>query len=288
MSEKDILKELNGIEYSSEYKEKLNSFNEVSIEELKLKSANLKSKLSQSYFEKQKEMVKELLEKGEEIDYYVKGANIEMLRTMIAFGRGLTFKSNDIPFNYSIFVTNKRIFIGDSNYYDEANGFTVYNLDEIKEVERDKVGYKVDREVKKRRRQVMKFGVSPAVNFFILFRYSFGFIVSLVILTNTLFMWYNNYIRRGYVVGDDGKRYFDGFYDLMQASDAMTTGDNIIFSLIAAIIIWGIVRLVKYLTRSKLRISMKLKENDYLDFIVVNEDGEEIAKKLQSLSNNNK
>lgn len=149
MNDREIFKELNGINYNEqEIKEYINFSN---IEDKKLSSItnDVKTNLAKEKLMEACIYVEErLLEKDEVIEKIIKGTDPDML--MVATGANLMvnapFMTGDgYSFNVLMFCTNKRIILVSSNYYNRMQGIKIYNKEEIKEVT-------IGKDVKKRYR----------------------------------------------------------------------------------------------------------------------------------------
>lgn len=149
MNDREIFKELNGINYNEqEIKEYMNFSN---IEDKKLSSItnDVKTNLAKEKLMEACIYVEErLLERDEVIEKIIKGTDPDMLR--VATGVNLMvnapFMTGDgYSFNELMFCTNKRIILVHSNYYNRMQGIKIYNKEDIKDM-------LVGKDVKKRYR----------------------------------------------------------------------------------------------------------------------------------------
>lgn len=262
-----MLKALNGIEFSDDEIEECFNYDGISLEELKFKSANLKTTLSKTSFEEQKREVKNLLEKDESLKAYIKGASIELLRMgLLVNGAGPLglLKTDDIGFNYCFFVTDKRILVSDSNYYDKRlHNFKEIKLDDILDISFNKYGYRVPRKVKKASKSFIHH----------------------ITLTNS-FLYYFYLGGLGAAFGGFNLGYtkilnklianFSSFSALSSYKDSLSTG----LSLLTIAIIYFIVR---HFTKFKLRVTITTKDYKYYDFIIVNRDYSYIISMLKNI-----
>lgn len=138
MNDREIFKELNGINYNEqEIKEYMNFSN---IEDKKLSSItnDVKTNLAKEKLMEACIYVEErLLEKDEVIEKIIKGTDPDMLR--VATGVNLMvnapFMTGDgYSFNELMFCTNKRIILVHSNYYNRMQGIKIYNKEDIKDM----------------------------------------------------------------------------------------------------------------------------------------------------------
>ncbi|MDV4151658.1 hypothetical protein R0131_12565 [Clostridium sp. AL.422] len=138
MNDREVFKELNGINYKDEEVKEYIDF--ANIDDKKLSSitndirTNLaKEKLSEAFIH-----VKEkILERDEVIEKIIKGTDPDMLN--VATGVNLMINTPFITgdgysFNVLMFCTNKRIILVNANYYNRMQGVKIYNKEEIKEM----------------------------------------------------------------------------------------------------------------------------------------------------------
>ena len=138
MSDREIFKELNGINYDEkEVKEYIDIAN-MSDKKISSITNNVKTKLAKEKFNEACIHVKEkILEKDEIIEKIIKGTDPEMLK--VATGVNIVvnapFMTGDgYSFNILMFCTNKRIILVNANYYNRMQGVKIYNKEEIKEM----------------------------------------------------------------------------------------------------------------------------------------------------------
>ena len=138
MNDRQIFKELNGINYDDdEIKEYMDIAN---IEENKLNSItkDVKTKLAKSKFREACIYVKErILEEDEVIEKIIKTTDPDMLAvaTTVNMAVNAPFITGDgYSFNVLMFCTNKRIIEVSANYYNRMQGIKIYNNEEIKEI----------------------------------------------------------------------------------------------------------------------------------------------------------
>ncbi|MEG1003512.1 PH domain-containing protein [Clostridium sp.] len=240
---------LNGYSFSKKEQDEYLTYNGVTVEELKCISANLNTKISHGCFEENKKKIISMLSKDERIEAYIKGADIEMLEAIAAISMmsmGAVLKSDDYGFNYSIFVTNKRIFISGTNYYNFELNTKVYNLDEIEEV-------KFNREKLKRNNYTLKEAIQNRG-----FRWLTKGVLTITVL-NAIYSIYE------YMVSD---------YEIM--------GSLILPKVICLLSFLICLLIIRKLTEPKLRVKMRMKDGKILDFIIVNRDGLSLIKKVLS------
>ncbi|MFU7517354.1 hypothetical protein [Clostridium sp. HCS.1] len=138
MNDRQIFKELNGINYNEEeIKEYMDLTN---IEEKKLNSItnDVKTKLAKDKFKEACIHVKEkILEENEVIEKIIKATDSEMLAvaTGVNMMVNAPFMTGDgYSFNVLMFCTNKRIIVVNANYYNRMQGIKIYNKEDIKEI----------------------------------------------------------------------------------------------------------------------------------------------------------
>ncbi|MGL4772756.1 MAG: PH domain-containing protein [Clostridium sp.] len=272
MDDRELLKALNGIEFDEEEIEECLNYDGISIDELKYKSSNLVTKSSQEYFEEQKQMVKSLLDKDETMKAYVKGANIEMLRLGSILSGG-TFKTNDIGFNYSMFITQKRVFVCDMNYYNsKTSDFKEIPLKDIKDITLNKVGYRAPKEVRK----AWGGAIHPTTisNTWLYWLYGAGAIAGIGAIQAMITTLFNHFSLFG---GTPGEKVFP-IIDFVGKTSLI----SLCCSLSIVLVFYLIVR---HYTKYKLRVSLTTKSYAYFDFIIVNSDHKYILKILKQIKN---
>lgn len=138
MNDRQMFKELNGINYNEEeIKEYMDLTN---IEEKKLNSItnDVKTKLAKDKFKEACIHVKEkILEENEVIEKIIKATDSEMLAvaTGVNMMVNAPFMTGDgYSFNVLMFCTNKRIIVVNANYYNRMQGIKIYNKEDIKEI----------------------------------------------------------------------------------------------------------------------------------------------------------
>lgn len=138
MNDRQVFKELNGINYDEEeIKEYIDLTN---IEEKKLNSItnDVKTKLAKDKFKEACIHVKEkILEEDEVIEKIIKATDSEMLAvaTGVNIMINAPFMTGDgYSFNVIMFCTNKRIIVVNANYYNRMQGIKIYNKEDIKEI----------------------------------------------------------------------------------------------------------------------------------------------------------
>ncbi|MDU5105696.1 hypothetical protein [Clostridium sp.] len=138
MNDRQIFKELNGVNYNDEeIKEYMDLTN---IEDKKLNSItnDVKTKLAKDKFKEACIHVKEkILEEDEVIEKIIKTTDPDMLAvaTGVNMMVNAPFMTGDgYSFNVLMFCTNKRIIEISANYYNRMQGIKIYNNEEIKEI----------------------------------------------------------------------------------------------------------------------------------------------------------
>ena len=138
MNDREILKELNGINYDEE---EINEYmNFTNIEDKKLSSItnNIKTNLAKEKLREACIYVEErILENDEVIEKIIKGTDPEMLRAATAANLMINapyMTGDGYSFNVLMFCTNKRIIAVNANYYNRMQGIKIYNKEDIKEI----------------------------------------------------------------------------------------------------------------------------------------------------------
>lgn len=184
MNDRELFKELNGINYNEEEIKEYINFSNIEDKKLSSITNDVKTNLAKEKLKEACIYVEErLLEKDEVIEKIIKGTDKDMLRT--ATGVNLIvnapFMTGDgYSFNELIFCTNKRIIVVYANYYNRMQGIQIYNKEDIKEM-------LVGKEVKKKYRfkfqldyKRSKIGAIASSLFIIFMAHLFSSIVSKV------------------------------------------------------------------------------------------------------------
>lgn len=138
MNDRQIFKELNGIDHKDEeVKEYINLAN-ISDKKISSITNDVKTKLAKEKFSEACIYVKErVLENDEVIEKIIKTTDPDMLMTATAVNLivNAPFMTGDgYSFNVLMFCTNKRIIVVYANYYNRMQAVTVYNKEDIKEI----------------------------------------------------------------------------------------------------------------------------------------------------------
>ena len=242
---------LNGYSFSKKEQDEYLTYNGVTVEELKCISANLNTKISHGCFEENKKKIISMLSKDERIEAYIKGADIEMLEAIAAISMmsmGAVLKSDDYGFNYSIFVTNKRLFISGTNYYNFELNTKVYNLDEVEEV-------KFNRKKLKKNNLTLKEAIQ-----------------------NRGFRW----LTKGVLTITVLSASYPIYKLISEEYQNMGLNMQVIPKILGILTLLIPYLLIRKLTAPKLRVKMRMKDGKILDFIIVNRDGLSLIKKVLS------
>ena len=138
MSDREIFKELNGINYDEEEVKEYTDIANMSDNKISSITNDVKTKLAKEKFNEACIHVKEkILERDEVIEKIIKVTDPGML--MVATGVNLMvnapFMTGDgYSFNVLMFCTNKRIILVNANYYNRMQGVKIYSKEEIKEM----------------------------------------------------------------------------------------------------------------------------------------------------------
>lgn len=136
-----LIKDLNGIEFSEEELNRYMEIADVSDEKIEKLSDNIKTKLAKDWLKQVYSKVTSLLDDGEKIEKEIKGLdkdNTNAVMATAALSRGAFITSYDYAINKIVFITNKRIFVVNTNYYNRDLGYKIYNKSDIKKVYRSK------------------------------------------------------------------------------------------------------------------------------------------------------
>ncbi|MGL5152173.1 MAG: PH domain-containing protein [Clostridium sp.] len=272
MEDREFLKALNGIEFDEEEINECLNYEGISIDELKYKSSNLTTKISMDSFEEQKKLVKTMLRPNEKMDCYIKGARVDTLRMAVIIG-GTSFKTNDIGFNSSMFVTNERIITCDMNYYNsKVNDFKSHELKDITEIKFNRFGYTTPKDVKKAWGGVVHY--TDFYNLWLYVIYITGSFFAIKTFQSVFFALFNMFEIFGGVSGT--------------ALSEMSTSSAGDIALVFGVALLGILYLLfRHFTAYKLRVSIKTSDLQYYDFIIVNSDHQYIKKILNKIKKDN-
>lgn len=136
MSEREIFKQLNGINYEDKEINEYMKF--ANIEDKKLSSItnDVRTNLAKEKLKEAGIYVEEnILEKGEVIEKVIKGTDIEMLTGITAMNAIMPvpfMTAEGFSFNRLLFCTNKRIIVINANYFNNMQGNKIYNREDIK------------------------------------------------------------------------------------------------------------------------------------------------------------
>lgn len=184
MNDRELFKELNGINYNEEEIKEYINFSNIEDKKLSSITNDVKTNLAKEKLKEACIYVEErLLEKDEVIEKIIKGTDKDMLRaaTGVNLIVNAPFMTGDgYSFNELIFCTNKRIIVVYANYYNRMQGIQIYNKEDIKEM-------LVGKEVKKKYRfkfqldyKRSKIGAIASALFIIFMAHLFSSIVSKV------------------------------------------------------------------------------------------------------------
>lgn len=132
-----LIKDLNGIEFSEEELNRYMEIADVSDEKIEKLSDNIKTKLAKDWLKQVYSKILSLLDEDEKIEKEIKGLdkdNTSAVMATAALSRGAFITSYDYAINKIMFITNKRIFIVNTNYYNRDFGYKVYHKDELKRI----------------------------------------------------------------------------------------------------------------------------------------------------------
>lgn len=172
MNEKDVFKELNGINYREEEIDEYSDFIKNNNKNISKITNDIKTKLAK---EKLKEAIiyveKDILENDEVIEKVFKATDIDMIKAATAVNvvMAVPFMSGDgYTFNRLFFFTNKRIIIVSANYYNRVQGVKIYNREDIKQIDmgrdiKKKYRFKMILDLKRNKTKKIKAAVFPFI-----------------------------------------------------------------------------------------------------------------------------
>lgn len=138
MNDRQMFKELNGINYNDEEIKEYMDFTNIEDKKLSSITNDVKTNLAKEKLREACIHVKEkILEKDEVIEKIIKATDSEMLAvaTGVNIMINAPFMTGDgYSFNVLMFCTNKRIIVVNANYYNRMQGIKIYNKEEIKEM----------------------------------------------------------------------------------------------------------------------------------------------------------
>lgn len=138
MNDREILKELNGINYDEEEIKEYMNFIDIEDKALLKITNDVKTNLAKEKLREACIYVEErLLEEDEVIEKIIKATDQEILKASTAANIMINapFMTGDgYSFNGLMFCTNKRIIVVYANYYNRMQGIKIYKKEEIKEI----------------------------------------------------------------------------------------------------------------------------------------------------------
>jgi len=137
MLEAELINELNGIEYSNEEIDDYLNWAEISEDELNKISGDIQTKLARKALRECGEFIESTMEKGEYTEAVIKGTDRDAIVYSAFLGMfmpGAFLLSGDYSFGYIMFITNKRLIVVNSNYFNKALGTRIYTREEIKNI----------------------------------------------------------------------------------------------------------------------------------------------------------
>lgn len=135
--DKEIIRLLNETNYNEKEIEEFMEFAKINDYKLEKITNDVKTKIAKDSFKKAGYFVKSILNENESIEKIIKATDIDLIEeySMINASVKAPFITSDgYAFNKIIFITDKRIIILDSNYYNKALNYEIYDLDEIKNI----------------------------------------------------------------------------------------------------------------------------------------------------------
>lgn len=172
MNEKDVFKELNGINYREEEIDEYSDFIKNNNKNISKITNDIKTKLAK---EKLNEAIiyveKDILENDEVIEKVFKATDIDIIKAATAVNvvMSVPFMSGDgYTFNRLFFCTNKRIIIVSANYYNRVQGVKIYNREDIKQIDmgkdiKKKYRFKIILDLKRNKAKKIKAAVLPFI-----------------------------------------------------------------------------------------------------------------------------
>lgn len=253
--DKEIIRLLNETTYAEKEIEEFMKFAKIDDYKLEKITNDVKTKVAKDSFKKAGYFVKSILNENESIEKIIKATDIDLIEeySMINASIEAPFITSDgYAFNKIIFITDKRIIILDSNYYNKALNYEIYDLDEIKKIT---IGKKIKRKYKlnkffKENNSLIK------ILFFLFSAIPILFSIGLV----------------GYLVDELVRKFI--------------TKSEFVLVTISRIILFGSLYLI--ISRPKLssEVLIEFKNGSFYDIVIKNGDYKEIQNYLKSLNNN--
>lgn len=173
-------------------------------------------------------------------------------------------KTDDIGFNYAFFVTNKRLLVTDTNYYDKRlHTFKEIPFENIKDITFNKYGYRVPKEVKKASKSIIHH--TTLTNTFLYYFYFGGLVAA-----------YGGFTLAYTKIITKLSETYSSFSSLLPNIDFISSG-------LSFLSIGIIYLLVRHFTKFKLRVTITTTDSKYYDFIIVNRDYRYILSVLKSI-----
>lgn len=137
MLEAELINELNGIEYSNEEIDDYLNWAEISEDELNKISGDIQTKLARKALRECGDFIESTMEKDEYTEAVIKGTDRDAIVYSAFLGMfmpGAFLLSGDYSFGYIMFITNKRLIVVNSNYFNKALGTRIYTREEMKNI----------------------------------------------------------------------------------------------------------------------------------------------------------
>lgn len=169
MSDMELINELNGIEYDDAEIEEYLNWSNISDDELNKISGDIQTKLARISLKECGEFIDNSMEQGEYTEVVIKGTDRNAIVYSAFLGMvmpGAFLLTGDYSFGYVMFITNKRLIVVNSNYYNSALGRKIYNREEIKNIRFKRV---IDRSAKNLVKNFFKNIVTTPVGIFAVF-----------------------------------------------------------------------------------------------------------------------
>lgn len=253
--DKEIIKLLNETTYDENEIEEFMEFANIDDYKLEKITNDVKTKIAKDSFKKVGYFVKSILNENESIEKIIKGTDIDLMEEYTAISAKVKapfMTSDGYAINKIIFITNKRIIILDSNYYNKVLGYESYELDEIKNIT---IGKKIKR--KYRLHQFFKENSKLIkILFFLFAAIPILFGIGLV----------------GYLVNELVRKFI--------------TDSEFVLVTISRIIVFGSLYFIIFRSKLANEVLIELKNGKKYDIIIRNKDYKEIQDYLENLNKN--
>lgn len=138
-----IIEDFNEVEFSQEEINKYKNTGNITEEKMLSLTNKVKDTFSKRNMEHITDDVKNLLENDENIEEIIKGMDMDDIAFVTAFGKYAISAASEFTINKIVFITNRRIFIVDTNFYNKQFEFKEYKKSDIESIETNKKSSKM-------------------------------------------------------------------------------------------------------------------------------------------------